>query len=83
MSDRNGFRDSGCYIRIILDFFELLARRGGFALLAPHRGIMAIERQELRMPPPLDDAAVIQDQYLVGIDHSGKPVGDHQSGAAP
>src|ERR1700722_13653283 len=73
---------SGRNIRIVLDFLQLLARGGGFALLVPHRSVMTVHRQEFGMAAALDDAAVIQDQYLVGVDHGGKPVGDHQGGAA-
>ena len=34
------------------------------------------------MASALDDLAMIQHQDLVGVDHGGKPVGDHQGGAA-
>ena len=66
------------HVGIVFHLFQFLARRGGFALLVPHRGIMAVLRQQFGMAAALDDAAVIQHQDLIGIHHGGKPVGNHQ-----
>ena len=35
------------------------------------------------MVAPLDDAALAQDQDLVGVDNGRKPVGDDQGGPVP
>ena len=42
---------------------------GGFALAVPHAGIGAPLRQQPRMGSALDDAAMIQKEDFVGVDH--------------
>jgi hypothetical protein len=59
---------------------SFLAGGGGFALLVPHRRIVTVQGQKFGVAATLDDLAMIQDQDLVGIDHSGQAVGDHQRG---
>src|SRR5688572_26134169 len=54
---------------------------GGLALAVPHRSVEATFGQKLGMPAALDDAAVLQDDDLVGRDDGRQPVRDHDGGA--
>ena len=68
--------------QIAFHLAQFFAGCRGFALLVPHRRVMAAQRQQVGMAAAFDDLAVIQHQDFVGIDHGGKPVRDHQRGAA-
>ena len=44
-------------------------------------GVEAVGRQELVVTAPLDDAAAVEHQDLVGADDGGQAMGDHHGGA--
>ena len=52
------------------------------ALLAgPHFGIEAVPAEQLRMGAALGDAALVEHDDLVGVDHGREAVGDDERGA--
>ena len=57
-------------------------RQGGvlarFPLPGPHLRVGAVAREQRRVGAAFDDAPLLQDENLVGVDHRGQPVCDHQ-----
>src|SRR5262245_39772298 len=49
-----------------------------FLLALPHGRILAGAGQQVAMPAALGDAAVLQHDDLVGVDHGGEAVGDDE-----
>ena len=45
------------------------------------RGVVAALPDQLRVRPDLDDAAFLEDEDAVGIDHGRQPMGDDERGA--
>src|ERR1700733_10131156 len=60
---------------------QLLPRLLSLALPVPHTGIKSARCQKPGVRPALSDAALIEDDDLVGTHDGGQPVRDHQRGA--
>src|SRR4051794_20159307 len=78
-----GDRLAGGRRLLMLGALQGLAGFVGLALAVPHRGVDAALRPQPRMGAALCDDATVEHDDLVGPDHGGEAVRDHERGAPP